>query len=96
MTKAFAAMLGAELVRDKLLFRAALVSLGALGIVHSVLLRTVEIYLLRSYLRKMDLAKIEPAMNSLDFTGVDLPIPGKRPISSRPWSIPTRPRRSLM
>lgn len=79
MTKAFAAMLGAELVRDKLLFRAALVSLGALGIVHSVLLRTVEIYLLRSYLRKMELAKIEPAMNSLDFTGVDMPIPGKRP-----------------
>jgi FAD/FMN-containing dehydrogenase len=79
MSKGFAALLGAELVRDKLLFRAALVSLGALGIVHSVMLRTVEIYLLRSFLRKMELAKIEPAMNSLDFSGVDLPVPGKRP-----------------
>jgi hypothetical protein len=79
MSKAFAAMLGAELVRDKLLFRAALVSLGALGVIHSVMLRTVEIYLLRSFLRKMELAKIEPAMNSLDFTGVALPDPARRP-----------------
>lgn len=79
MSKGFAAMLGAELVRDKLLFRAALVSLGALGIVHSVMLRTVEIYLLRSFLRKMELAKIEPAMNALDFTGVPLPDPARRP-----------------
>ncbi|MEA3044355.1 MAG: hypothetical protein QOH47_2193 [Sphingomonadales bacterium] len=79
MTKSFATMLGAERVRDKLLFRAALVSLGALGIVHSVLLRTVDIYLLRSFLRKMELAKIEPAMNAVDFAGVDLPDPAKRP-----------------
>lgn len=70
MTEAFATMLGATLVRDKLLFRAALVSLGALGVIHSAMLRTVPRFLLRSFQFKMDLAKVEPAMNSLDFTGV--------------------------
>ena len=79
MSAGFAALLGAELVRDELLFRAALVSLGALGIIHSVMLRTVPTYLLRSYRRKMDLAEVEGAMNSLDFTGVPLPHPDKRP-----------------
>jgi hypothetical protein len=79
MSKGFADMLGAELVRDKALYRAALVSLGALGIVHSVMLRTVEMYLLRSYLRKIELARIEPAMSAVDFTGVPLPDPARRP-----------------
>ena len=79
MSKGFAGLLGAELVRDKLWFRAALVNLGALGIVHSVMLRTVEMYLLRSFLRKIELAKVEPAMNSGDFTGVALPDPARRP-----------------
>jgi hypothetical protein len=79
MSEGFAAKLGAKLVRDKLWFRAALVSLGALGIVHSVMLRTVPTYLLRSYRRKMELAEVEAAMNSLDFTGVPLPHPDRRP-----------------
>lgn len=79
LARAFADMIGAELVRDRRLFRAALVSLGALGVVHAVLLRTEPRYLLRSYLRKMPLAQIEPAMNSLDFAGVPLPKPDKRP-----------------
>ena len=79
MSAGFAAQLGAELVRDKLLFRAALVNLGALGIVHSVMLRTEARYLLRSFLRRIELAKVEAAMNSLDFAGAPLPDPARRP-----------------
>lgn len=79
MNKKFADGLGVELVRDKLWFRAALVSLGALGVVHSVMLRTVPTYLLRSYRRKMKFAEVEPAMNSLDFAGIPLPRPDQRP-----------------
>jgi hypothetical protein len=79
MREAFAAQLGATRVRNKLWFRAALVSLGALGIVHSVMLRTVPTYLLRSYRRKMPLAEVEAAMNSLDFAGVPLPHQDRRP-----------------
>src|SRR5688500_15086033 len=79
MSDGFAQQLGAEPIRNKLWFRAALVSLGALGIVHSVMLRTVPTYLLRSYRRKMKFAEVEAAMNSLDFAGVALPQPEKRP-----------------
>ncbi len=79
MSKAFAEKLGAELVRDKLWFRAALVSLGALGVVHSVMLRTVPTYLLRSWRQKMKLAEVEAAMSSLQFDGVPLPRPDQRP-----------------
>ena len=75
MNEKFADELGAELVRNKLWFRAALVSLGALGIVHSVMLRTVPTYLLRSYRRKMKFAEVEPAMSSLNFDGLPLPRP---------------------
>jgi hypothetical protein len=79
LNKDFAARLGAELVRDESLFRAALVSLGMLGIVHSVLIRTTGRYRLRSWLKKMRFADVEHAMNSLDFTGTPLPGPVGRP-----------------
>lgn len=83
MSKGFAGLLGAELVRDKLWFRAALVNLGALGIVHSVMLRTVEMYLLRSFLRKIELAKVEPAMNSATSPAWRCPTRRGGPISYR-------------
>jgi hypothetical protein len=79
LNKDFAARLGAELVRDESLFRAALVSLGMLGIVHAVLLRTTGRYRLRSWLKRMKFAEVERAMNSLDFAGANLPGPGGRP-----------------
>jgi len=79
LNKDFAARLGAELVRDEQLFRAALVSLGMLGIVHAVLIRTTGRYRLRSWLKRMSFAEVERAMNSLDFSGTTLPGPGGRP-----------------
>ncbi|MDB5703284.1 MAG: FAD-binding protein [Sphingomonas bacterium] len=83
MNAGFAAKLGAELIRDVDLFSAALVSLGALGIVHSAVLRTVPRYRLRSFLRKMPLAQILPALATLDFTGAPLPDPAHRPYFAR-------------
>lgn len=79
MTAAFAMKLGATLTRDAKLFSAALVSLGALGVVHSVLLGVTPRYRLRSFLRRMPMAEILPGMKTLDFTGVPLPLPDKRP-----------------
>lgn len=75
----FAAKLGAEPVRDESLFQAALVSLGALGIVHSVLIRTTGRYLLRSWLKKMKTADVASAMHKLKFAGLPLPDPTRRP-----------------
>lgn len=76
---AFVAKLGATLTRDAKLFSAALVSLGALGVVHSVLLGVTPRYRLRSFLRRMPLAQILPGMKTLDFTGIPLPLPAQRP-----------------
>lgn len=75
----FAAQLGARLVRDDNMFRAVLVNLGALGVVHAVLLRSTGRYRLLSSLVKMKTADVERAMNTLDFTGTPLPDPTRRP-----------------
>ncbi|WP_310496249.1 FAD-binding protein [Sandarakinorhabdus sp.] len=91
MNADFAAKLGAELVRDALLFDAALVSLGALGIVHAVLLRTTGRYRLRSWLLPLPFAAIERAINTLDFTGVPLPRPHLRPYFFQAVIDPARP-----
>ena len=73
MTAAFAAKLGATLVRDNAKFDAALVSLGALGIVHSVLLRSTGRYRLNSSLRHIPFGQLQTALNTLTFTGSGIP-----------------------
>lgn len=91
MNAAFAAKLGAELKRDPLLFRAALVNLGALGIVHAVLLRSVPRYLLLSSLKRMKTADVAHAMASLDFSGAPLPDPARRPYFFMATVVPSDP-----
>ena len=56
-----------------------LVNLGALGMVHAVLVRTTGRYRLLSSLVRMRTADVERAMNTLDFTGTPLPDPTRRP-----------------
>jgi hypothetical protein len=73
MTAAFAAKLGATLVRDNAKFDAALVSLGALGIVHSVLLRSTGRYRLNSSLRHIPFGQLQTALNTLSFLGSGIP-----------------------
>jgi hypothetical protein len=73
MTAAFAAKLGATLVRDNNKFDAALVSLGALGIVHSVMLRSTGRYRLNSSLRHIPFGQLQTALNTLSFTGSGIP-----------------------
>ena len=79
LSQASAQQLGATLVRDDLLFRAGLVGLGMMGVVHSVLLRNTGRYRLKSALKWMTFAEVERAMNTLDFTGVQLPDTSQRP-----------------
>jgi hypothetical protein len=73
MTAAFAAKLGATLVRDNATFDAALVSLGAMGIVHSVMLRSTGRYRLNSSLRHIPFGQIQTALNTLNFLGSGIP-----------------------
>lgn len=75
-----ATALGATMLRDDRLFAAALVSLGGLGVIHSVLIRTVPRFLLVTHRDKVPLtAGILKAMNGGGFEDADLPGPDGRP-----------------
>jgi hypothetical protein len=69
----FASKLGATLVRDDAKFEAAIVSLGALGIVHSAALFTTGRYRLNSSLSHIPTGQLMPAMNSLNFANSGIP-----------------------
>lgn len=71
-----AAQLGATLVRDDRLFDAALVGLGAFGVVHSVLVETRPIFLLETHRDRIPLTDgVLRAMTGQGFDSVDLPGP---------------------
>ena len=72
--------LGAKVVRDDALFEAALVGLGALGVVHAVLVKTVPRFLLEMNRQRLPLtAAIERAMTGGGFEGAGLPGAARRP-----------------
>jgi FAD/FMN-containing dehydrogenase len=78
-----AAQLGATLVRDDRLFDAALVGLGAFGVVHALLIETRPIFLLETHRDRIPFSVgVEQAMTGGGFDAVDLPGPdggGVRP-----------------
>lgn len=75
----FAAMLGAELIRDDTLFDAALVSFGSFGIIHGLMIEARELFLLDAYrsYRKFNPA-LRKAISKLDFSGLSLPKPASK------------------
>jgi hypothetical protein len=94
MNAAFVAKLGATIRRDDdAQFEAVIVSLGALGIVHSVLLKTTGRYLLNSSLSHIPTSQIALAMNTLNFVGSGLPDPTRRPYFFQAIMDPNRPEK---
>jgi len=80
MSDAFAAKLGATPVRDDEAFNAALVSVGAFGFIHGVMIRTEPEYLLEAYLRLVPYDdELKQQLRSLDFSYSHLPHPGVTP-----------------
>ncbi|MEK6320611.1 MAG: FAD-binding protein [Acidobacteriota bacterium] len=74
------AALGAELVRDDTLFNAALVSFGSFGIIHGVLIEADPLYLLEVSRSRLPLdQRLRRVMQTLDFTGIDMPDTSKEP-----------------
>ncbi len=67
------ARMGAVRVADNAKFAAAIVSLGALGVVHAVVLKATGRYRLNSILRHLPFGQVRAALNSLDFRGLGLP-----------------------
>lgn len=69
----FAAKLGAELIRDDTLFNAALVSFGAFGVIHGMMIEARDLFLLHAFrsVRKFN-AALRSAISGLRFSGLDL------------------------
>ncbi len=80
MTDAFAAVLKATPVRDDEAFQAAVVSFGAFGFIHGVMIQAEPEYLLESYMRRVPYdAAFKQQVTSLDFNYDKLPYPGEVP-----------------
>lgn len=76
MSNAFADKLGASLIRDDDIFNAAVVSFGAFGFIHGVMIAAEDDYLLEYYLRRVpyDDALLHQ-LTTLDFAYARLPYP---------------------
>src|SRR5687768_5456264 len=74
MQPAFAQSIGAEFIQDDTLFNAALVSLGAFGIVHGVMIETRELFLLNAVRFRYPYdATLKAAIAATDPTLIPLP-----------------------
>ena len=71
--------LGATLVRNDLLFRAAVVGLGSFGIVHAVLFEAAPGYLLEVHRLRRDWPQVAHAAATLELDGLGLPYSGEEP-----------------
>ncbi len=75
----FCAWIGATLVRDDRLFRAAVVSFGSFGIVQAVLFRAEPIFLLDVQRVRMDWPAVAHAAATLDAASIGLAHAGEEP-----------------
>jgi len=68
--ESFAKKLGAKLLNDDTLFSSALVSLGAFGIIHGIMIEARNLFLLHASRKFIAFdAALEKAISSLDFSG---------------------------
>jgi hypothetical protein len=72
LNDAFADKIMARIIRDDDIFNAALVSLGAFGFIHGVVIETEDIYLLKRYFGKISKANAIKLSESLDFDDAHL------------------------
>ncbi len=91
LNSTFAGKLGATLVRSDAKFEAAIVSLGALGVVHSVALFTTGRYKLNSAMLHIPSGQVMRAMNTLDFAGSGLTDTTRSPYFFQVIVDPRRP-----
>jgi len=81
-----------RLIQDDDLFNAALVSFGSFGIIHGVMVETVDIYLLESYMQRIPFdASLRTIMQTLNFSDATLPCGNERPfhfaVSINPYDM---------
>ncbi len=92
VSASFIQNLETELVQDDDLFNAALVSFGSFGIIHGVMIETEDLFLLETYLQRIPYADpLKNTMETLDFSGLNLPYGNERPfhfsVSINPYDL---------
>nr|WP_294949361.1 FAD-binding protein [uncultured Mucilaginibacter sp.] len=70
----FAKSINAKAIRNDQLFNAALVSLGAFGVIHGVVMEVEDIYLLKRYVKKISKADALQIAESMDFENANFKI----------------------
>jgi len=73
VSAAFCQRLGATLVRDDLVFRAAVVGLGSFGIIHAVMFEAAPGFLLEVHRRRLDWPQVARAAATLELDVLGLP-----------------------
>jgi hypothetical protein len=90
VSASFCQRLGATLLRDDLLFRAAVVGLGSFGIVHAVMFEAAPGFLLEVHRRRLDWPQVAHAAATLDLGSLGLPHVDEEPfhldIAVNPYS----------
>ncbi|MEO5928297.1 MAG: FAD-binding protein [Candidatus Kapaibacterium sp.] len=82
----FASRFKADLIRDDVLFNAALVSFGSFGVIHGLMIETEPLYVLDATRRQIPMTPgLEKAMATLDFSGIALPQPKTPPFNEAPF-----------
>ncbi len=86
MKESFARMLGAELVRDDTQFHAALVSFGAFGVIHSIMIEARPLFILNAlrFNHAYD-AALKKAITTLDLSDLRLPPPERPEARDNPY-----------
>jgi FAD binding domain len=79
VSAAFCERLGATLLRDDHLFRAAVVSFGSFGILHAVLFEAAPGYLLEVHRRRFDWPQVAAAATTLDISALGFKYPEVEP-----------------
>ena len=80
MVDSFAPRLGAELIRDDMLFNAVLVSFGSFGIIHAVVVETEPLFLLEASRQNIPWDDtLRKAVDTLDFSKAPFPHDDERP-----------------
>ena len=87
----FCQYLGATLIRNDQLFRAAVVGFGCFGIIHAVLFEAIPVYLLEVHRRRVDWPEAKRVAMTLDVDGFGLPYPGTEPFHVDVALNPYRP-----
>ncbi len=83
VSSSFVQSIGATLIRDDDMFNAALVSMGAFGFIHGVMVEAEPNYVLRNFVLDISREEVDELIPHFDFANASFQVPGME--GTRPW-----------